>query len=316
MINSVSKSKQYKISIITPMKNSELFLERCLRSLFTQNFAYIQYIFIDDASTDNSLVVLNKMIGLYKSKKEDCIIITPQKNRGISYCRRLGIKISSGEYIAFCDSDDYVEPDSYEILYKKAIQNNADIITFGYHIEKEKSTKTIFKSYGRSDDILKDIYGKAEIALWDKLFKRDLLMDNDILPIPGLNYYEDCYMTIKAIYFAKKIETIHTPLYHYVDHSNSSSKKNTLENLRSMKHYIEKLEIFFKTQKIDPKIYKTLINRLKFQYKLKLKHINKEITKKDWYHIFPETNLQIMKFLDIPFLGRLKLFCLINLGIF
>ena len=305
----------YKISVIIPIFNSELYLERCLSSLFKQNFDNIQYVFIDDASTDNSLEVLSKFIRQYESKKEDCVVISQKQNRGISFCRQLGIKVSSGEYIAFCDSDDYIEPEAFEILYKKAVQNDADLVAFGYYVENGEESKTIFKSYGTSAEILKDIYSKSEIALWDKLFKRALLIDNDILPILGLDYYEDCYMTVKAIYYAKNIVTLKLPFYHYLDHPGSFSKRNMEENLISMKYYIEELEKFFKNQNINPSLHDTLIKRLKFQYKLKLKD-GSFIIRKDWKNIYKECHSKILKFKDIPFLGRLKLYFLINLGIY
>lgn len=308
-------SKKYKISIITPIRNSEFYLEKCLRSLLKQKFEYIQYIFIDDASQDNSLLVLNNIIDQYPSKKEDCIIICQKENKGISYCRKLGIMVSSGEFIAFCDSDDYIESDLYLKLYQKAKKSDADIVTCGYFIEGE-NTKIIKKPYGyNAGNIFKNIYGKGEIALWDKLFRRKLLIDNNIYPLEGYNYYEDCFITVKAIYYARKIESLPTPLYHYVDHKNSSSKKNISDNLKSMNKYIIELEIFFKEQKTKPAIYKTLIQRLKFQYKLKLKE-SIIVNRKEWYEVYNGCHNAILKFIDIPLLGRLKLFFLINLRLF
>ena len=311
----MATSKKYKISIITPIRNSEFYLEKCLRSLLKQKFESIQYIFINDASQDNSLLVLNKIINQYPSKKEDCIIISQNENKGISYCRKLGMEISSGEFIAFCDSDDYVESDLYLKLYQKAEKSDADIVTCGYFIEGE-NTKIIIKPYGyNAANIFKNIYGKCEIALWDKLFKKEFLIKNKVLPLEGYNYYEDCFITIKAIYFAKKIESLPNPLYHYVDRKNSSSKKNISDNLKSMNKYIKELEFFFKEQKTNPAIYETLIQRLKFQYKLKLKD-EPSITRKEWNNIYKESHSKILKFNDIPFLGRLKLYFLIKLGIY
>ena len=308
-------SKKYKITVIILIHNSEPFLERCVRSLLKQKFEYIQYIFIDDFSEDNSISLLNKIVNQYPHKKEDCLIIPQKENKGISFCRTLGIRISSGEYITFCDSDDYVEPEAFEILYKKAVENDADLVAFGYYVETGEDSKTIFKSYGTSAEILKDIYGKAEIALWDKLFKRAFLIDNDILPIPGLDYYEDCYMTVKALYYAKIISVINHPLYHYVDRSKSFSKRNISENLKSMTIYISLLEMFFKKENINTSIYISLIDRLKFQYKLKLKRFQGK-NNQEWYNIYPETHGKILKFKDIPFLGRIKLFFLINLKLY
>lgn len=305
----------YSITVIVPFSNSENYFLKCLVSLFSQTIENIEYIFVNDGTSDSSAKILYEVLESFPEKKRNTKILINNENKGIAYCRKLGIANSSGKYIAFCDSDDYIEPNMYFELYQMAVKTNADIITSSYFIEARES-KVINKSYGTVPmKIFNNLYGKSEIALWDKLFKRELLIENNIFPLEGYNYYEDCFMTVKAIYFAKKIETISTPFYHYVDHSNSSSKKNVAENLRSMKHYIEELEKFFKSQKINTSLYDSLIYRLKFQYKLKLKEYNL-INRREWYAIFKESHAHILKFLDIPLLGRFKLYFLINLGIY
>ena len=302
-----------KVSVIIPFYKNPLLIKKTINSLFNQSLSDIEYIFINDGSEEipETLITENNITDNYKIK-----ILRNNLNKGISYSRKLGIENADGEYIAFCDSDDFVEPDMYLRLYDEAVRSNADIVTCSYYIEMNE-TKIINKEYGSDKrNIYNDIYGKCEIALWDKLFKREFLINNNILPQEGFNYYEDCYMTIKALFFSKKIVTIPIPLYHYVVHTDSSSKINDLENLKSMKHYIEELEFFFKEQNVNTKIYKTLIQRLKFQYKLKLKQCCTLNNRDEWYKIYKETHSQILQFPDIPFWDRLKLFLFINFRLF
>lgn len=304
------------LTIIIPFYNSEKYFYRCLYSLFAQTLSEIEFIFINDASSDMSESILIKILEYFPNRKEKVKIIKNENNKGIAFCRKLGIQKATGEYLAFCDSDDYVELNMYQLLIEQIKESDADMITCGYFIEKDNTKTVKLKKYDPVPfNALKDIYGKCEIVLWDKLFKKEFLIKNKILPLEGYNYYEDCYMTIKALYFANKIVTIPNPLYHYVSNPNSSSKRCPHENLKSMNKYINELDFFLNEQETNSNIYKTLIHRLKFQYKLKFKEYS-SINRKDWYNIYKETHSTIFKFIDIPFIGRLKLYFLINLGIY
>lgn len=304
-----------KVSVIIPFyKNPHLF-KRTIYSLFNQTISDIEFIFINDGSTEIPESLISDFFSKFSGNNHKLIILKNESNKGISFCRKLGIQNSSGEYIAFCDSDDYTEPDMYIKLYQMAVKKNADIVACGYYVEG-KETKVINKTYGcHSKKILRNIYGNCEIALWDKIFKRELLINNYIYPLENYNYYEDCFITIKALYYAKTIVTIPDPLYHYITNPDSASKKSIIDNLKSMNKYIKELDLFFKEQEPNSNIYRTLMQRLKFQYKLKIKDIN-SLSKKEWYQLYNETHSQILKFTDIPFWGRLKLYWLIKIGIF
>lgn len=112
------------ISIIIPVYNVSLFLEKCLNSVINQTFKNLQIILVDDGSTDNSGIICDNY-----SKKDSRIEVIHQKNKGLSEARNTGLSLARGEYITFVDSDDYIELDTYSTIFKAIIENkNPDLI--------------------------------------------------------------------------------------------------------------------------------------------------------------------------------------------
>ena len=114
--------KKKKISIIIPVYNVEKYLSRCLESVINQSYKNIEIIIVNDGSTDNSFDICNK----YK-KKDKRVILIDQNNQGLSGARNTGLKHATGEYICFIDSDDYVEKDYVEYLYKLIVKDDYDL---------------------------------------------------------------------------------------------------------------------------------------------------------------------------------------------
>lgn len=127
------------ISIIVPVYNVEKYLNKCIDSIINQTYKNIEIILVDDGSTDNSGKICDEYL-----LRDSRIKVIHKNNGGLSSARNEGINISSGEYIGFVDSDDWVEPNMYEEMYKKILYSNADIVDCGYWKEYEnKSIKYI-----------------------------------------------------------------------------------------------------------------------------------------------------------------------------
>ena len=137
-----------KISIIVPVYNVEKYLKECLDSLINQTLEDIEIICINDGSTDNSLAILEEY-----QKKDSRIKVFSQRNQGVSAARNLGIEKATGEYLTFLDSDDRLELNTCEILYKETIAKNSDFLFFGLVNDKNK------KSDQRLVELLKKITG-------------------------------------------------------------------------------------------------------------------------------------------------------------
>ena len=117
-----------KVSVIVPVYNTEKYLRRCLDSLVNQTLDEIEIIVINDCSTDNSKEIIKE----YKNKYKNIVLIDNKVNKGIGYNRNMGIKKAKGKYISFVDSDDWVNETMYDKMYKKATDDNLDLVLCNY----------------------------------------------------------------------------------------------------------------------------------------------------------------------------------------
>ena len=132
-----------KVSVIIPVYNTEKYLRRCFDSVVNQTLSDIEIICINDCSTDNSLEILQE----YASKDKRIKLIDFKVNKGAAIARNIGIDAATGEYIGFVDSDDFVDLDFYEKLYKKAAETGADAVKgklFLYDNEKKTDISRCF----------------------------------------------------------------------------------------------------------------------------------------------------------------------------
>ena len=129
-----------KFKEIAPVFNVENYIERCVKSIISQTLKTIEIIFLDDGSTDNSLNILRDY-----EKKDERIQIFDCGEIGVSKCRNKGIELSSGKYIMFVDSDDWIDSNMVEVMYKKAEENKLDLVMCSYIREfKDHSKEKIF----------------------------------------------------------------------------------------------------------------------------------------------------------------------------
>jgi glycosyltransferase involved in cell wall biosynthesis len=215
-------NKDPKISIIIPVFNSEKFLNQCLYSLIKQTFNDIEIICVNDGSTDTSQKILEEWhLNDYR------IQIIDQSNKGPSAARNAGILQARGEYIWFVDSDDWVELNACESLYKTAKERDADIVSFraegtqhGYKKSEEGEIDTItYSPDGAEAALLPNSTG----YVWDKLFKRSLISENQIFFPEEIRYCEDNAFRLTC-YFCSKCSVDTTEiLYHYRTTGNSLS---------------------------------------------------------------------------------------------
>ncbi len=211
-----------KVSIIVPVYNVELYLIKCLDSLVDQTLKDIEIIAVNDGSTDNSKQILE----IYSKKYPEKIKVLQKINGGLSDARNFGIPHATGEYIAFLDSDDYVEPDMYEKMYKEAIEENSDMVECDFiweYSNKKKIDKG--KSYINKKEMM--IYGR--VVAWNKLIKKSVL-DNAKIEFPKGLRYEDVEFFYKIIPYCNKISFVKEPLVHYVQRDSSIANSQNERN--------------------------------------------------------------------------------------
>lgn len=219
------------ISLIIPVYNVDKYLNKALESVQNQTFKDFEAIIINDGSTDSSLKII-----LEFCKKNENFILINQKNSGPGIARNSALKISKGEYIAFMDSDDYIEPNFLECLYKAAKRNNADMVCCNYSVyypEKDISLYIPINSfpgvYSKTKALKKLILDIGmHHFVWNKLTKKDLFFKNNI-KFDDM-YFEDISISPKLFYFSKKIVFLSKVLYNY-----SSRESSILHSINVIK---------------------------------------------------------------------------------
>lgn len=226
-----------KVSIIIPVYGVEKYIERCARSLFEQTLDDIEYIFVDDCSPDKSIAILEKIIKEYqprlKKEHKNVRIERLSKNCGLPNVRRYGINLATGDYIAHCDSDDWVDVHMYEEMYNKAIEEDADVVVCDFcstDCENEQYSKGLI-SKERENVIVDVLLWRIAGCLWNKLVRRKEYTDHD-LNYPTHNMGEDAALIVQILWNAKRISYLPKPLYYYYTNPTSITKDITDDKIR------------------------------------------------------------------------------------
>lgn len=222
-----------KVSVIIPVYGVEKYIERCARSLFEQTLDDIEYIFVDDSTPDNSISILRKVLSEYPNREKQVKILRHEKNKGLAQARQTGLKIASGEYIAHCDSDDWVDVHMYEEMYNKAIEEDADVVVCDFcstDCENEQYSKGLI-SKERENVIVDVLLWRIAGCLWNKLVRRKEYTDHD-LNYPTHNMGEDAALIVQILWNAKRISYLPKPLYYYYTNPTSITKDVTDEKIR------------------------------------------------------------------------------------
>lgn len=215
----------HKVSIIIPIYNSENYLEESVVNYLKQDYSNIEFILVDDGSTDRSLSICYQLASL-----DQRIIVVHQENSGVSVARNSGIKYSTGDYICFFDSDDLVEPNMISYMVKIAIETDADLVSCGIAMELQtKGGKYVrqseIKCSNKKEMVLDSNNIQSNILnIWEdavpynvvnKLYKRNLIIDNNI-QFSNLTMGEDLEFNSRILFHVNKLVLIPICFYRYV----------------------------------------------------------------------------------------------------
>ncbi len=309
--------KKYKVSVIVPIYGVEQYIEKCARSLFEQTLDSVEFIFVNDCTKDRSIEILERVIEDYSNRKSDICIIHNSENKKLAATRDVGLKLAKGEYVLNCDSDDWVERNMLEVMYNKAIECDADIVCcegFKVGINGKELMKYDYDEEVGGDKLRQLYLYDHYTAIWNKLIKRSLFIDNNIWHYDGVNMGEDSAVTIRLRCFSKKTIVVHQPLYYY-NRLNITSMC-AVYNEQSTNEYIllaRLIEDFFVQEGVIHE-YKIVVNYLKFVSKQNVLRQKKDLAL--WRSIYPECHKDIFKFNYFSFLGRLKWWCCAYLPMF
>lgn len=215
-------------TVIVPVYNVEKYLAKCLDSIAMQIFKDFECIIVDDGSTDNSNIIIDKYVNNDQRFK-----VIHQRNMGVSAARNAALDIAKGDYITFVDADDYISNDFLEKFALKISSTNADVVICGlFKINKYSIEEKVFESEN-TEEIKNNVLGD----LWpaypcNKCYKKYLFKE---IRFPVGKFFEDLLTIPEVCLYAKKIVCIHNKLYYYnCQDTNSINKSITIEKLYNM----------------------------------------------------------------------------------
>ena len=219
-----------KVSVIVPIFNVETYIERCARSLFEQSLKDIEYIFVDDCTPDNSIIILQKVLMEYPNRIPQTTIIHHDVNKGIAAARQSGLRIVSGAFIAHCDSDDWVERNIYEAMYETASREDADVVVCDYYVTDGTNSKIKVQGCHNTDitEFLTNcLYQIDSWSIWNKLVKREKY---DGIKFPLYSMGEDLVVSIQLLARSSKMSYCSEPYYNYTINASSITNAMTVEH--------------------------------------------------------------------------------------
>ena len=219
------------ISVVVPVYKVEKYLDRCVQSIVDQTWSNQEIILVDDGSPDNCGAMCDAW-----AEKDSRIKVIHKKNGGLSDARNAGMAIASGTYMGFVDSDDYISPDMYQLLYDRMIADDADITACGVEMIFEDGTSPrsltssgscVLNNAEAMEAVIRESWLKQPV--WYKLYKTELVRD---IPFPVGKYHEDVFWTWQAVAQAEKVSVFEKPCYCYVQRSGSiMAERYTLRRL-------------------------------------------------------------------------------------
>lgn len=215
------------VSIIVPVYGVERYIERCAVSLFEQAYKDIEYIFVNDATPDQSIDVLRRVMERYPERAKAVKIVEHPHNKGLSAARNTGVDNATGEYVWHVDSDDYVATDAVEKLIEAAERNNADIVICDINVVTSKGIYTEKIIYNDKVDYIRRLLQHTQkCAHWNKFYRKSLLDTTGIRSDEQIRMAEDYAVTPRLLYCAKRVAMLHEPLYFYETTNQSSYVHN------------------------------------------------------------------------------------------
>ena len=228
-----------KISVIVPVYKAENYLYRCIDSILAQTFKDWELLLIDDGSPDNSGEICDEYV-----RKDTRIRVFHKENGGVSSARQKGLDKAVGEYTIHADPDDWVEPTMLEELYKKAKEDDADMVICDFFSEY-KSERIICKQEPKeciAETILRQMFSQQlHGSCWNKLVRRSCYSKFNVKFPKNIIRWEDLYVVCLLLTHPIRCSYLPKPLYHYdlISNNDSIVRKVTMEGLNSQIHFIE-----------------------------------------------------------------------------
>ena len=274
------KTNEVKVSVIVPVYNTAEYLKKCIESITKQSLTEIEIIILNDRSPDDSEDII---LGL--AEKDNRIKYLKHDNIGLGMTRNRGIKVALGEYLAFVDSDDFIEPDMLGKMYEKVKAENLDVAVCETYINdaSRQYVRKKFKSYGtinlKKYDIMKFLKetffsNSYRYCAWDKIYRTSFIVENGIEFGDNRKIYaEDAYFQFHILTSKPSIGFIDKPLCHYVQREGSITdsvrQSYITRHMNMINHFYDESEGPYSIIS-DIMLFRGLLNEASYSSKHKL----------------------------------------------
>ncbi|SDL39929.1 glycosyltransferase family 2 protein [Pedobacter antarcticus] len=225
------------VSIVVPIYRVEPFIEKCVHSLLNQTYQNIEFIFVNDDSPDNSMMLLRQIIEKYPQRQDQVRIFEHKMNKGLPAARNTGLSAAQGDYIFHCDSDDWVNSNMIEDMISIAIKENSDIVYSDWFLTFEEKERYMTQpSFSSADICIRGILeGSMKYNVWNKLIRKRIYHDNEISFPEGNGMGEDMTI-IKLFCHADRVSYISKAYYHYMQtNPNAFTKGFSEQHLKEVR---------------------------------------------------------------------------------
>lgn len=267
-----------RVSIIVPVYGVERYIERCAVSLFEQTYSNIEYVFVNDATQDKSIEILEQVIARYPARKKDVRIITHFQNKGISATRNTGLEEVTGDYFFYVDSDDYVDIHAIEKLVQSAEKYKADIVLFDTNFVTSKGVRYERVHYENKEQYIKALLQHtANCAHWNKFYNAKFYLSTGVLADERIRLADDYAVTPRVVHQAQTIMVLHEALYFY-EMTNQTSYIHNLNRAAVESQYLaDTILIEYFKHISDAAIYADIVSVLRQRSMVSLaKNTNRE----------------------------------------
>ena len=306
------------ISICVPVYNVAPYIERCVRSLMEQRYEALEYIFVDDCSTDDSIAILKRIIAEYQTRNTQVHLYSNEHNRGSAYTRQEAVKHATGQYVLCVDADDWIERDMVLLLYHTMQEETADITCCAYLKETGKYKEMVILPSVEEQYSIEAALQDKIFFLAGKLIPTSYFQDETIFAPEGLNYLDDRYTIMRLMGKSPKVVTSPNAIYHYLIHEGSVSQGKQAYHIKCLIRYWQKTEEWLRDQNLyEP--YAALIGYKKADDIISLLlYVHDNAIRRQYADVFSEEQQRYAKRLTrgkrfMAFLIRHRLYVLMRL---
>lgn len=285
-----------RLSVVVPVYNTEKYLHRCVNSILAQTFTDFELLLIDDGSKDSSGVICDDYVA-----KDSRVRVFHKENGGVSSARNFGLDNAKGEWIAFVDSDDWIETTMFELMYEKAVKDGTELVYCDMNMVYGDIIKTYHSAeyHIRKENLIQNYITTVWTCLVLLMAKRSVYVFNELKLPKRIGYCEDFWIAVRLMHCAHKISYVPVALYNYNMTNENSAMHNFTPKIEKDEQtvYLETI-VFFEQEGVIEHYKKQMGWRiLKSKQELVL-DVNRH---DEFLKIYPESHNHIW---DCPYINK------------